>query len=97
MPIFIATVALIICMALAWLSKNRLIWRICWINVLIILIYNIIGWTYIFQYLDQGGESMGPGFLLLFGTIFHFGILFVVIVIMAMYRSVKEQGKSQPL
>lgn len=47
-------------------TDSKKIRKVYLINVLVILIYNLIGWGYIFNYLDAGGASLGPGLTLLF-------------------------------
>ncbi len=45
------------------------------INILIILIYNLAGWTYIDHYMNAGEESLLPGLLFISATILHLMIL----------------------
>ncbi|WP_259068573.1 hypothetical protein HDF24_06705 [Mucilaginibacter sp. X4EP1] len=83
--------AIIIILIIAFLSKNKKTSRFYIINILIIVIYNLIGWTYIFKYLDAGGASLGPGLMLIFFTCLHLAILLIVAVIRALSRPLKKQ------
>lgn len=42
------------------------------IHLGIIILYNLVGWSYIFKYLDAGGASLGPGMLILATSGLHF-------------------------
>jgi hypothetical protein len=72
-------------------SRSPQIWKFCWINFVVISIYNLIGWLYIIKFLDTGGGSLGPGLLLIFITALHIALLFIVIIVMRMREAVKEQ------
>ncbi len=91
MLIIIPLIVVAICLLLAWFSKSRRIWKICLINVLIIAVYNLVGWLYILNFLGEGGAGLGPGLLLIYGTILHIALLFVAIIVMTMHRAVKDQ------
>ena len=61
-----------------------------YINILVILIYNIIGWGYIFNYLDVGGASLGPGLTLLFLTGVHIIILILYFIVRSLLGRKKD-------
>lgn len=50
-----------------------------------------MGWLYIINFLDTGGESLGPGLLAMFITALHIALLFIVIIVMRIRKAVKEQ------
>jgi hypothetical protein len=50
-------------------------------NLLAIIIYNVLGWYYIFKFMDHGGASLGPGLLLLFGTAIHIVVMFIFAIV----------------
>jgi hypothetical protein len=60
-------------------------------NVIAIVIYNLVGWAYIFKYLNTGGASLGPGFLLILGTGLHIIVLFLIALIKMVVEVVKER------
>jgi len=82
--------AIVIILIVAFLSKNKKTSRFYIINILIIVIYNLLGWTYIFKYLDAGGASLGPGLILIFFTGLHLAILLIVAVIRALLQILKK-------
>ena len=85
-------IILLVCLLLAKFSyKGKWLWRFCLINVIAIAVYNLAGWTYIFSFLDTGGASLGPGLMLMYVTVLHIVILFIVVVIGTISQSVKEQ------
>jgi hypothetical protein len=86
-------VALIVGYMLIQLFYNKKsIKKAYYINVLIILIYNLIGWGYTFNYLDAGGASLGPGLMLLFLTGVHIGILILYVIIRSFADWKKQEG-----
>jgi hypothetical protein len=92
MLISIALIAIITSLLLAWSSKSPRIWRFCWVNVVVMLIYDLVGWIYTFTFFDEEGASLGPVLLLLYVTLLHIALLFVVIIVMTMFRAVKDQS-----
>ncbi len=72
------------------ISNKR--WRFYLINILVVIIYNCIGWWYIFHFLDTGGASLGPGLLLMLVTGIHFGVSILLALIKVIRKSVKEQS-----
>lgn len=73
-------------------NNKKSIKKAYYINILIILIYNLIGWGYIFNYLDVGGVSLGPGLMLLFFTGIHIGVLILYVIIRSFADWKKEEG-----
>ena len=59
------------------IGRNKWLLRFYLINILIIIIYNLAGWGYLFNYMDAGGASLGPGLMLMFITGLHLIILVV--------------------
>lgn len=54
------------------------------IHLSLILLYNLIGWVYIFTYLDEGGADFGPGLYLLTVSGLHFafaGISYLIFLV----------------
>jgi hypothetical protein len=95
MLIYIALIAIITSLLLAWSSKNARIWRFCWINVVVMLIYNLVGWIYTFTFFDEEGASLGPVLLLFYVTLLHISLFFIAIIVMTMFRAVKDQGEGK--
>jgi hypothetical protein len=62
------------------------------INILLIISYNILGWSYIFKYMDVGGASLGPGLLLIVATILHILMVFFISIIIT-FRKRKKLSK----
>jgi len=75
-------------------NKKKELVKAYYINILIILIYNLIGWGYIFNYLDKGGASLGPGLILLFLTGVHIAILILYSIIRSFADWKKNSGLS---
>ncbi len=79
--------ALIIILILAillinWGSKHKkFLKQIVITNIVILAIYNIIGWWYVTTYLDEGGASLGLGLILMGATSAHFVLLFTFIIV----------------
>lgn len=63
------------------------------INIMLIIIYNVIGWWYIFEFLGTGGASLGPGMMLIFLTGVHLVLLILIAVIKGIINSGKEQNR----
>ncbi|WP_184544645.1 hypothetical protein [Mucilaginibacter sp. FT3.2] len=92
MLITIPLLAIIISLLLAWSSKSARIWRFCWVNVVVMSVYDLIGGFYIISFFDEDGSRFGPVLILLFGTLLHIVLLFIAIIVMTMFRAVKDQG-----
>jgi hypothetical protein len=86
-PILIVIITLL----LAWFGKSAAIWKFTWINLLVMLIYNLSGWLYICNFMNEGGASLGPGLLLMLISALHICILFITIVVMTIRKSAKDQ------
>lgn len=70
---------------ISWGSKyKRFLKRIIITNIVMIAIYNIIGWGYALTYLDAGGGSLGLGLVLLVATSAHVVLLFTFIIVTAL-------------
>jgi hypothetical protein len=90
--LILLVVALVICLLVAKFTfKGQKLWKFCLINALAIVIYNLIGWIYIFNSLN-GGASFGPGLVLMFITILHIVALFILVIVKGIIQSVKEQA-----
>ncbi len=91
MLIFITLILVVTSLLLAWLSKSVRIWRFCWVNVAVMLIYDLAGGFYISNFIDGGGANVVPMLILLGLTALHIALLFVAIIVMTMHRAVKDQ------
>ncbi len=47
------------------------------VNLLLVVVYNTVGWWYIIKYLGEGGASLGPGLTLIFFSGVHLVIIFL--------------------
>ncbi|RFZ90509.1 hypothetical protein D0C36_22275 [Mucilaginibacter conchicola] len=63
------------------LKRPKLIFLV---HLSVIVFYNVIGWGYLFTYLDAGGASLGPGLYLLAASGLHFafaGICYLIFLV----------------
>jgi len=61
------------------------------INVLIIVIYNIVLWSIIFHYFDEGGASLGPGLSLIALTLLHLLLLVIYWVMATLIKLMRKK------
>ena len=86
MAYLIAFLIFIFFIALNWfiikiIDKGKWSAKLLLINLLIAVIYNSIAWTYILNYMGEGGASLGPGLLMMGITFVHFVALVLCITI----------------
>jgi hypothetical protein len=90
--LLILIIVLVICLLLAKFAyKGKWLWRFCVINIIVIAVYSLAGWTYIINFLDTGGASLGPGLMLMYVTMLHIALLLIIVVVGTICQSVREQ------
>lgn len=77
---------------ISYLSPNRNhLFRVYIINVLILLLYSLVAWSYILTNLNAGGGSLGPGLVMIALTILHIIILIIYVLWNYKTRSAKNR------
>jgi hypothetical protein len=61
------------------------------INVVIIVLYNIILWSLIFNYYPTGGASLGPGLMLIAVTLAHLFLLLLYWIVTTIIKLMRKK------